>query len=105
LKGKTVPLSPKKVSPPELDIASTPGDTTEEAKEPVESIMEVLPSSSFDVSTVPNSITSYTLQDNDHRRLLHHFDHNFAPNMAWADKQSLPRTSSSSELGKPRNIL
>lgn len=106
LKGKTLPLPTNNSSPSRFDIISTPGDTTLGAEEPEEPIIELFPSSSFDVSIVFNSITSYPLQNNDHRRLLHHFDHIVAPSMAWAGKQSLPGTSSSSlELRRPRKIL
>jgi len=41
--------------------------------------------SSLEISTIPQPLISYQLQISDERRLLHHYDHIVAPNMAWAD--------------------
>lgn len=45
---------------------------------------------SSDLCTIPKSVMYCALQNNGHRRLLHHYDHIVAPNMAWADSPGNP---------------
>jgi hypothetical protein len=48
-------------------------------------LLEITPFSSPDTRTVPKLLQPFQLQRSDERRLLHHYDHIVASNMAWAD--------------------
>ena len=70
---------------PTLNLASSPKVQEVPLNRSGKISYRSIESSNPEVSTIPTPLVFYQLQSTEQRRLLHHYDHVVAPNMAWAD--------------------
>lgn len=85
LKGKSVPVKRREMVLPTSHHVEGPASPEMWAHRSGDQFQGFSTFVSPETSTIPKPLISSQLQISDERRLLHHYDHVVAPNMAWAD--------------------
>lgn len=80
LKGKDVPIHSMKPVPAKSDLAHLNASEVYGQCQ----FQEATPNSGLQIYNLPRTLESTHLRLADHRRLLYHYDHIVAANMAWA---------------------
>jgi hypothetical protein len=85
LKGKSLPIKRADAVLPPSYLVERPNTPEVQIRQSGDQFHGITTFSSLEISTIPQPLVSYQLQISDERRLLYHYDHIVAPNMAWAD--------------------
>jgi hypothetical protein len=85
LKGKSLPVKKTDTVLPLSYLVERPNTPEVQIRRSGDQSQGITTLSSLEISIIPQPLVSYPLQISDERRLLHHYDHIVAPNMAWAD--------------------
>jgi hypothetical protein len=85
LKGKSLPVKSLNTQLPVSQFIDRPSSPDVRIDPSGNQSLEIAPFSSQETRTIPKPLLPFQLQRSDERRLLHHYDHVVASNMAWAD--------------------
>lgn len=90
LKGKALPVKDVQSAPSISETVEGPKSPEIQVSQSNEYVQGITTSSALETSYVPNSLILFQLHNADERRLLYHYDHVVAPNMAWANSPENP---------------
>jgi hypothetical protein len=85
LKGKSLPIKSADITLPVSRFIERPSSPDVRLSRSGDQLLEIAPFSTPENRTTPWPLLPFQLQRSDERRLLHHYDHIVASNMAWAD--------------------
>jgi hypothetical protein len=90
LKGKALPVKDVQTVPSISELVEGPKSQAVQVRQSMDHSQVITTSPALKTSSIPNSLVPFKLQNTDERRLLHHYDHIVAPNMAWTNSPENP---------------
>jgi hypothetical protein len=84
LKGKALPVKEALITLPNLHLVEGPKSLEIQIRS-ADDFHGIPATSNLGTSAIPKSLVPFQLNTPNERRLLYHYDHIVAPNMAWAD--------------------